>query len=49
MQDLATLLSDFVSNMTAGNRSKSRGMRWLTRGVMVALVVALGWVVLWSV
>ena len=45
MQDLANLLSDLLGYMTAGWRSRSRGVRWLTRGVMVALVVALGWVI----
>ncbi|MEG4336023.1 hypothetical protein QUB40_29540 [Microcoleus sp. AT9_A2] len=44
MQDLAALLSDVVSYMSAGRRSRSRGMRWLVRCVMVALAVALVWV-----
>lgn len=47
MQDLATLLSDILSYMTAGWRSHSRSVRWLVRGVTVALVVGLGWV-LWG-
>lgn len=46
MQDLATLISDLLSYMTAGNRSKSRSVRWLVRGATVAPVMALGWV-LW--
>jgi hypothetical protein len=45
MQDLANLLSDIISYMTAGWRSRSRSVRWLVRGVMVALVFGLVWVV----
>lgn len=47
MQDLASLLSDILSYMTAGWRSRSRSVRWLVRGVTVALVAGLVWV-LWG-
>ncbi len=47
MQDLANLLSDILSYMTAGSRSRSRGVRWLVRGVTVTLVLGLVWV-LWT-
>ena len=41
MHDLANLLSDILSYMTAGWRSRCRSVRWLVRGVMMALVVGL--------
>ena len=41
MQDLASLLSDILSYMTVGWRSRSRSVRWLVRGVTVVLVVVL--------
>lgn len=44
MQDLATLLADVISYLNAGWRSHSRSLRWLVRGVVVALVVGLAWV-----
>ncbi len=47
MHDIATLLSDILSYMTAGRRNRSRSVRWLVRGVTVALVVGLVWV-LWG-
>lgn len=47
MQDLANLLSDVISYMTAGWDSRSRGVRWLVRGAIVVLVVGLVWV-LWA-
>jgi hypothetical protein len=43
MQDLANLLSDILSYMTAGWRSRSRSVRWGVRGVTMALVVGLVW------
>lgn len=46
MQDLANLLPDILSYMTAGWRSRSCSVRWLVRGGTVALVVALAWL-LW--
>jgi hypothetical protein len=46
MQDLATLLSDILSYMTAGWRSRSRSVRWLVRGGTGTLVLAMGWL-LW--
>jgi hypothetical protein len=42
MQDIASLLSDVLSYMTAGWRSHSRCVRWLVRGVTVLLLVPLG-------
>jgi len=47
MQDVATLLSDILSYMSAGWRSGSRSMRWLVRGIIVALGATLIWV-LWQ-
>ena len=47
MQDLAALLSDILCYMNAGWRSRSRSVRWLVRGVTVALVIGIG-VVLWG-
>lgn len=44
MQDVANLLSDILSYVTAGWRSRSRSVRWLVRGVTVALVIGLVWV-----
>jgi hypothetical protein len=41
MQDLASLISDILSYMTAGWRSRHRSVRWLVRGVTVVLVVGL--------
>ncbi len=45
MQDIASLLSDLASYMTAGWRNRSRCVRWLVQGVTVAVVVGLVWVV----
>lgn len=45
MQDLASLLSDILTYMTAGWRSRSRSVRWVVRVVMVMLVVGLVWVI----
>ena len=44
MQDIASLLSDLLSYVTAGWHSRSRSVRWLVRGVMVVLLVGLVWV-----
>lgn len=44
MQDLAAILSDIISYMTAGRWAKSRAGRWSVGLVFVALVLLLGFV-----